>query len=102
MHARRAAAGPNFSSKPSTILGFDDAAVAERAVRARGMQRGALAMAASYINDERVTCRLPALAGSYDVSSVDGPNESATMVVFDLASIKVIPEGPIMGGSQCL
>ncbi|CAH0369712.1 unnamed protein product, partial [Pelagomonas calceolata] len=65
---------------------------------------GALTVAASYINDESVTCRLPSLTeGSYDVSlSVDGEtSQPSELVVFDLESIKVIPgRGPIIGGSQ--
>ena len=100
-----------LSIKPSSIISLASTTLELRIARAPRSsivecRVGSVKVAASYINDERVTCRLPSLAeGAYDVSlSVDGETSQASeVVVFDLASIKVIPgRGPIMGGSQLL
>ena len=97
-----------LSIKPSSIISLASTTIELRIARAPRSSMvecrvGALTVAASYINDESVRCRLPSLrSGSYEVSlRVDGETSQASeVVVFDLASIKVMPgRGPIMGGS---
>ena len=67
---------------------------------------GSIKIAAAYVSDVSVRCRLPSLkAGSYEVAlTIDGERSASTqLVVFDLLPVKVIPgRGPIEGSSTLL
>ena len=67
---------------------------------------GSIKIAAAYVSDVSVKCRLPSLkAGSYEVAlSIDGERSASTqLVVFDLLPVKVKPSrGPIEGSSTLL
>jgi hypothetical protein len=67
---------------------------------------GSIKIAASYVTDESVRCRLPSLkSGAYEVSLiVDGEQSASTdLVVFDLLPVKIKPSrGPVEGSSQLI